>query len=328
MGLLDIFKFFPSEYPSKYPSLKEVPDIVRQRKATGGPELLLQGKATSEYVADVLPTAKLVIVPSSLGNIVLQPGSIWSSNRMLIFSQGSGFSPVYYTIGDKLYKWRTDKFMTDEWINAISLGASRAMPMVTLAKAEIALLSGIFVPWYGMLGLSVAKIGLFYTKNKTQMDTALAQAPLIIEQFLYFKENYPTFFKMLTKTVARDLLYNLPSGVTLETVAFFIGRVLRGIGGLPQITLGAILRVTGIVAAIVTATHLPSIAAHSFEESVRTLQKRLAESGISISEDEARAILQELLSKLDSATKLQQVEQSLRGFIPIMDQLRNSIYLL
>jgi len=53
---------------------------------------------------------------------------------------------VWYAIDDRIYEWGTGDFLRDEWFSALSEGARRASHMVTIAKVEFALLSGIFAP--------------------------------------------------------------------------------------------------------------------------------------------------------------------------------------
>lgn len=289
---------------------------------TRGPELKLTGQATAAAVAQILPTAHSIVVPSNLGDVELRPGAIWSDNKMLVYA-----APLYvwYTVGDRFYEWSTSLFIRDEWLTALGQGAARAMGMVYLAKIEMAFLQGLFVPWYILLGVSVAKAGLFYHNHKQQVDMAWQKTPAMIRLLNEFKTRYPTLFDKLLMSAARDLLFDLPSGVTGEDVAFFLGRVFKGVGGLPEITLGAVVHIIAKVAAIVTATHLPSMAAHviakAAQRSANTLKASLAEAGILVSEEEANIILRELLSRRDTVQKLEEVRQTSEQLIPILNQL-------
>ena len=139
--------------------------------------------------------------------------------------------------------------------------------MVTLVKAEIALLTPLFAPWFILLSLTVARTGLFYHQNKRLVDKAIDQVPNIIWLLNCFRSTHPLLFRKMMLTAGKTILTNLPSGVTAEDVAFFIGRVIKKGSGLPSVTLGTILRVVLVVAGIVALTHLPHVAAEGLAAS-------------------------------------------------------------
>jgi len=294
---------------------------------TSGPKLLFTGKPAIEKAAALLATASPITVPSNLGDVQLQPGTIFSNNKMLIWPTAS---TVYYTIDDRLYEYGTSDFIRAEYLNALSAGATRAMPMVYMAKAEVALLTGIFVPWYGMLGLTAAKLGLAYSGHKKEFDIAFRKAPVVLRMLQDLRRRYPVLFSKLARTAAWKVLADLPHGVTSEDVAFFVGRVLKGIGGAPDVTLGAVVRIMTSVALIVGALHSPSIAAHGVawaaEHNALALKEQLARQGIHVSKEEADTILREVLSKHEGIRDLQQLAENCRELIPLLKQLAAAIH--
>jgi hypothetical protein len=236
---------------------------------------------------------------------------------------------VAYMIGDRLYVWGTGNFIRDEWLNALSTGAQRASHWIPIAQAEMALIQGLIAPWYLLLGLTAAKIGLFYAGHKQQVDTAFQHAPTVLRGLQYLRQRHRRLFDKLLLTAGRDLVTELPSGVTGEDVAFFVGRVLKGVGGLPEVTLGAVLRVCATVAAIVTATHLPGITAHAAAattaRAATDLRGQLAAQGISISDAEARAIYHDLKADPNVVGKLRELETACRQLAPILQQLQGAV---
>jgi hypothetical protein len=102
-----------------------------------GPRLINSGKEAMVAVAQVLPKSQALRVQTSQGPVDLKPGTIWNGNRMLVTASPS---TVVYAIDDRLYEWGTGAFIRDEWLNALSLGASRASHWVTIAQIEVALL--------------------------------------------------------------------------------------------------------------------------------------------------------------------------------------------
>jgi hypothetical protein len=291
-----------------------------------GPKLINSGKEAMAAVAKVLPSSKPVVVQSNMGPVELKPGSIWSGNRMLITASPS---TVVYAIDDRLYEWGTAAFIRDEYLSALGAGASRASHWVTVAQVEFAILSGIFVPWYLLLGLSCARAGLFYKSNQQTVDEAFRQAPKVLKLLQDLRRRSPTLFATLAKSAAKEVLTNLPSGVTAEDVAFFVGRVVRGAAGAgPELTIGAMLKIIGTVAALVTATHLPAMAAHGMAnaagQKAAELKRALTQAGYTVSEAEARAILSEVTAQRDTLAMLKELDAACRALLPTLQQLKSA----
>lgn len=291
-----------------------------------GPRFLSRGEQAMRAVAKVLPEAQTVRVQTNLGPAELKPGTILNGKKLIVLPSSMS---VVYLVGDELYEWDPGNFMRDVYLDAMSEGAKRAMGMVYLAKAEMALLSGIFVPWYLLLGVSAVKLGFFYSREKRTVDDALKQAPNVLRQLQEIRRAYPTLFNKMASSAAREILVNLPSGVTSEDVAFFLGRVLKGVGGLPDVTLGAVAKVAAKVAAIVTATHLPAVTAHAMQNVAatqgRVLQHRLAEAGIVVTEKDASRIMNEINANRKTLPKLQELETSSQQLIPVLNRLQTLI---
>lgn len=291
-----------------------------------GPKLINSGKDAMAAVARILPGSKPVVVQSNLGPVELKPGSIWSGNRMLILASPG---TVVYAIDDRLYEWGTGAFVRDEYLNALSAGASRASHWVTVAQVEFAILSGIFVPWYVLLGLSCARAGLFYKSNQRVVDDAFRQSPKVLKLLQDLRRRSPTLFSTLAKSAAKEILVNLPSGVTAEDIAFFVGRVIRGVGAAgPDVTLGAIVKIVGTVAGLVTATHLPAMAAHGVAQAAgqkaAELKRALTSAGYTVTEAEARAIVSEVAAQRDTAAVLKELDAACRALLPTLNQLKSA----
>jgi hypothetical protein len=235
---------------------------------------------------------------------------------------------VWYTIDDRIYEWGTSDFIRDEWFNALSEGAKRVSPMVTLAKMEFALISGILVPWYVLLGMACAKAGLFYAGNKSAVETSVKQTPQVINLLRDLQRRSPTLFKKLMQTAAKELLANLPSGVTAEDVAFFVGRVIKGAAAAPNLTFGALMKIIGTVGTIVTTTHMPSLVTHAVAGAVAAkaaeLRRNLAAAGYTVTEAEARTILNEVMSQKDTVAKLRQLDIACKALLPALEVLKRA----
>ena len=291
-----------------------------------GPKLINSGKPAVEAIAKVLPQAQAIRVDSNLGPVELKPGTIWSGNRILILPSTM---TVTYAIDDRLYEWGTGTFIREEWISALGKAGQSAAHWVVIAQVEFALLSGIFVPWYVLLGLGCAKTGLFYKGNQQAVDAALRDAPKIVRLLLELRRRCPVLFNRMATTAAKELLTNLPSGVSAEDVAFFVGRVIKGGAAAgPELTLGALIKIAATVAGLVAATHLPGIAmhtaAHVAGKKAEELKRALTQAGYTVSEVEAKTILKEVLSKPDTPAMLKQLEVACKALLPSLNQLKNA----
>ena len=291
-----------------------------------GPKLINSGRPAMEAVAKVLPTARAIVVQSNLGPVELKPGTVWSGNRMIVLP--STMSTVY-AIDDRLYEWGTGAFIRDEWLSAMARGAQSAAHWTTVAQVEFALLSGIFVPWYLLLGLTCAKTALFYKSNQQAVDTAFRQAPEAMRLLQDLRRRCPTLFNKMAATAAKDLLINLPQGVSGEDVAFFVGRVIKGMAAAgPDLVFSGFLKIVVTVAGLVTASHLPAIAAHTAAQMAASkaaeLQKALRNAGYSVTDAEAKTILKEVLAQPDTPQKLRQLEAACKALLPTLNQLKNA----
>jgi hypothetical protein len=94
----------------------------------------MSGEQAVRTASQVLLTAHPVTVPSSLGDVQLRPGTLFSNNRLLI---DASWATVHFMIDDRLYEMGTSAFLRDEWLNAMAAGASKAAWLIPIAKAEM-----------------------------------------------------------------------------------------------------------------------------------------------------------------------------------------------
>ena len=295
---------------------------LKKRVGYHGPQLLLSGAEAMRMAGVILKDAHPLVLPSSMGPVRLVPGTVWAGRRMLIY-----VAPLYcyFSIDDRLYEWSTAKFIQDEWFNALATGASRASHWETIAKAEAALVCGIFFPWYVMVGITCAQMALLYFTHKKLVDDIFEKAPPVIAKLRELKQKYPEQYNRLWVTVARDLLTNLPSGVSLEDVAFFVGRVIKGAAAAPELTLRVLLKIIAITAPLVALTHLPSMTGHVLEQETKKrakeLQQKLAEAGYTITLEEAEMIIKDSLSRGDASLLLEDLKKAIDALNPSLEEL-------
>jgi hypothetical protein len=302
---------------------------LKERIDSNGPQLKLVGEEAMKAAAAAFASAHVLEIESPLGRVRLVPGSVWAGRRMLVYA-----APLYcwFTVDDRFYEWQTWRFVQDEWFHALAEGASRAAYWESVAKAEVALVCGIFFPWYVLLGLACAQVALLYIQHGVVIRAVFERAPAVLDAIENLRTRHPVLFDKLLRKVAAELLVNLPKGVTVHDVAFFVGRVIRGAAAAgPALSIKAMVRICLATAAIVSATHLPNISAHvvatEAKKHAAEYQRKLAEAGYSVTLDEAEAILKDSLSRGDPTASLEAIERSVNALLPSLDQLSEALQL-
>jgi hypothetical protein len=293
----------------------------------GGARLLMSGKDAMSAASEIMAMARTVRVPTNMGDVELRPGQLFSQDRLLIYPS---WSTVYFTIGDRLYEMGTSAFLRDEYLYAMSMGAQKAAWLIPIAKAEMALLTGIFVPWYLMLGMFCAKTTAIYLEHKDQFAVVWKHGPKALSALQKLRSKHPTLFSSIVRKVATEVITNLPSGVTGEDVGFLIGRILRGVDGLPQVTVGALVKVAAKVTLIVGALHLPNVAAHAAEavahQKAEEFRTELRDAGYDVTLPEAKQILREAMEQKDLESTLDEMEKAFKALAPSLETIEKALY--
>jgi hypothetical protein len=125
---------------------------------------------------------------------------------------------------------------------------------------------------------------------------------------------------------------NLPAGTSAEDVAFFVGRVPKGLNEIPSITARATLRTVVKVVVIIAGLHLPAVATrgvqsaaqhvgHAATTDTEALRSDLSEAGVHLSREEAVQMIEELVADDNTRQHLQEVENTLQHGMPLLEQL-------
>ena len=196
----------------------------------------------------------------------------------------------------------------------------RAKPMAELAKLEMTFIQGLLV---GPLEAIAAKLIVLFMWAGAHQDLVRKgydSAGPAFRGLRFIHDKCPTLWSKLMdkieEQVGKELVDALKETVTKpENIAFFLGRVLRGIGGLDklffgkvspakkivEVSIGKILFVTVEVAVLVALLHLPEGLAAVTEKNVALLAKSLQEDfkksqiQIILNDPEAKKIADELL---------------------------------
>jgi hypothetical protein len=290
------------------------------------PHLVATGADTAAFVARQLAWAAAITLSTSQGPVLMTPGTIWGEDKLLVLATPM---TVYYTIGHNLYESSTSTFLRAYWLDVLSAGARRAEHWVVIAKVEVAFLEGIFVPWYFLLGISAAKLGVFYLTHREVMNTAIRQTPRVLELLVDVYRQYPVLFEHLAYNLGKQLIVSIPRGVGPEDVAFFLGRLLRGAAGLPEVTLMVFVRLALKTATRVALAHLPGAAARGVEERVadrvRELRELMAREGVTMSEEEARVLVREFMAHPEAEQRLRVLEAAFQDLVPALRALSDAL---
>jgi hypothetical protein len=285
-----------------------------------GPRLLFSGQATAIAVARTLPSAApLTVTGSGLGSVQLQPGTIWGGERILV-SVDTIFT--HYCVGNNYYEWSTSDFIREEWFIAEAKAVGQAEFIIRLAKIEIALLQGLLVPWYILLAVSAAGLGLNIYHRRDLYASAIDQAPLVLQLLGDIRERCPTLYSLLRKTILDDMLANLPAGITAEDIAFLLGRLIR------NMAIGTYLSLV-LAAVVVSLTRIPAIAGRALREGTRVraaeLQQELIAAGLPATRQDAETIMREIEANPDTLKKLQDLHKSVDRLLPILEQISRTL---
>jgi hypothetical protein len=319
-----------------------------------GPRLVSVGEQAAAIAAQVLPTAEPVVVATEAGMVQLRPGSIWDGERMLVYA-----SPtlVYFTVGDQLYESGTSGFVQERSQN-VRGRFKQELPSLCLSHRESVLLQSLFVPWYMVLNLDVAKIGLFYYANRNAIEELLHDCPYLLQMLIQCQRRYPRLFDALPPTTgAGQIMTAIPITITGENVALFIARAIkadspgRTLGGLRRIILftidivkelvdflnglfefvvackatGLALLLMGIpLGALLMQVDYDDLKEKTMSVYSSILVDRMAEEGCTLSEPEARLILEELIWDPHTVIVMEDLERAIKGNIPALEQLHGS----
>jgi hypothetical protein len=122
--------------------------------------------------------------------------------------------------------------------------AKSAKGWCTLAEIEMAVICELIAPWYLLLGINCAKVGLFYHENKREIDDAFQVAPKAMNLLLYAKRKYPLLCKKLAVGATKDVIIGLKDQVVAnEHVASFVADFIKDMVEDPEVAIGRLVEV-------------------------------------------------------------------------------------
>ncbi len=285
-------------------------------------KLLMRGEQAMKTAAKLMRGARPVNIP---GRGILRPGTIWMGNKMLVYAESMR---VCATVEDRLYEWGIGDWYREAEIQGLQRAAAAAKGWCVLAEAEMAVICELMAPWYMVLGLTGAKVGLFYHTNKREIDQALQVAPRAISLLAYAKRKYPLLCKKLAEGAAKEVVIGVKDQVmTTEHVASFLADVLKDLTEDPELAIGHLATLLGKVAfAVMVKKGLAGMVARSAIAAANQRGTELVtymnHVGYKTTLAEANAITQELAKDPAAPAKLNQLDSTLRALLPALKKLQ------
>jgi hypothetical protein len=303
-----------------------------------GPEAI---RRAHELLANNEP--EMTPFPTPWGLLFVKKGQVWGPTKRLIVS--ANWQNITYLEGDTLWSTSTGDFAREIMLDGLIEGMQRAKPMAEAAKVVMTFVQGLLV---GPLEAIAAKLIVLFMWAGAHEDLVRRGMNAIdpaIRALKYIHDRCPTLWtKLMQKIqqqVSKELVDALEETVTKpENIAFFLGRVLRGVGGLDKlffgkatpakqlvaVSIGKILFITIECAALVTALHLPeglaAVTRERIEQLAKDLQQDFASKNdieILLNDPEARTIAEELLRPGVKA-EIEKLQVPLRDFQNMLDK--------
>jgi hypothetical protein len=277
----------------------------------------------------VLQTAQpFTYTGGALGAVTLTPGTAINGKILLYAST----LEIYYIDGQSVYEAYAPDFVRDIWLTAFAQGAANAAWLVPLAKAEFALIEGLIAPWYLMLGMSIFEGLVFVHEHLADIKLLLDNYQTVLSIRAQIKAACPTLYDKCFWAAVHEVVRDLPDGVELADVAYFVGRVFGGSGIVGKIEEGTrvtakvVLKIVAEYAVLIAVIHGPAIAARGVRTALRGelahFRQQMASVGIPLSDEDALKILEEMSKTQNLKDVVNHLGEVAKAIEEIMGRLR------
>lgn len=300
-------------------------------RETGAPEvfgmaesakLLMQGEQAMRTVATLMKRAHPTNIP---GHDILRPGTIWMGDKMLVYADQMR---ACATVGDRLYEWSIGDWFREADFQGLRKAADSAKVWCVLSEIEMGVLCEVIAPWYLLLGLTGAKVGLFCHENRRELGDALEVAPRAMSLLVYVKRKYPLLCKTLAKGAIKDVLVGLKDQViSKEHIASFLADLIKDLTEDPELAIGQLATLLGRVAftTVVRKGWKGMVARSAIAAADRRGTELVAymnQVGYKTTVAEANAFTQELAADPAAPAKLHELDSTLRALLPLLKKLQ------
>lgn len=276
--------------------------------------------------------------PSPFGDIPLKRGMISGHKYLIIYTD---WQTTVYLDGPRLYGLRTADFVRNIWLDAIGEGMRRARHWIPIGQVVMGFVTGLLAGPVVIVTATVLVLALWASAHTALVEKGYKALGPAYRGLGQFKSRYPVLWSKVKAKVGQEFVDNLEDALkeTItdpKNIAFFLGRVLRGVPGgpagiPPSVPVGKILFVVVECAGLVTALHLPEgfvhLAKHQLKHLADELKKHFqkAEIGIALTEVEAQSIAKELGSDPHREALLKDLQKSLTDLKQVLEQFESDM---
>lgn len=296
----------------------------------GKPPMVTAQGADAVKALSVLATAKPVTVSGgAMGDVELRPGD-HVDGKMILLPQTTS---VYYLDGTSVYQQWTPDFVRGVWLNAIATGAKGAEWIVPWLKAEMTLIQHMVMPLLAT-GVTVAQ-GLFFVYDRwPDVKAATAAGIKLLGYRAEFKKRYPTLYEQVFWGSLKHAAVAAWDGLHPADFASLIGRLIGKGGNLGKEVMRMKVVPLGLKAMLATfappvltgaAAGIPRGGKAAAAETAKQLVSELSKAGITVTEEEARTMLNELRADKDADRYLAEVATAADDMAKAFEALETAV---
>lgn len=278
------------------------------------------------------------------GVMIIKRGQVWKPHDRLIVD--FGFDRITYLEDDTLWSVPTRDFAREIMLDGVAEGVLRAKPLVEPTIVVMTFIQGIFVGPTIAISAKLIVLFMWGGAHEDLVRKGIDALRPAREGLRLIHQRYPTLWKVLMAKIAavagEQIKDAFVETVTKpENIAFFLGRIIRGLFFGPDISdmapaeqaeklvalsVGRVVFVVVEVAVLVTALHLPEAIIHVATEKVNELAQSLEENfkkpdiAINLLPPESQQIARELLAHPDTKAKMKELEKPLKDLQRVLNQ--------
>jgi hypothetical protein len=192
---------------------------------------------------------------------------------------------------------------------------------------------GFWIALFAAVAVPAVKIYMFYDLNREQVRAAAGHLGTAATLLRWYAEHCPVTHRQFVRLLGAaswEALSSVPQGISGEDAAITFGKLLGGLSAGPDLGIRSFLR--AVRSAVATFTmRVPAMAARGGAARARVAADELIhqfnQRGIQLTGADANEIRREFQRHPEAAEKLEQLQQSLEGFMPVLEGLAESLQL-
>jgi hypothetical protein len=225
-------------------------------------------------------------------------------------------------------------------LEAVRAAAKKAGELWETIRIPLSFIEGLFIPWYGMVGMKAMEYGEFAVENKEDLALAKERGAVWFRAMGDLKERAPTLYAQVLGSALKGVLWEslkqAPKGIGAEDIAFLVGRIIQALLKPEEVGLKTFLFVAAKCIGLLALLRLPTFALKGaaekakeakekqLEELVKELEPKLKELRADLDPALILAIARELL-KPEAQKALEDVARSSEEFFEPLFRLQQAL---